>query len=269
MSAPWRWRHDQAAGLLGDRRAPLRCLRCKRGGAWRNPAAQCRQWCYHQTRSENSTQRRKSWLIYSCKAMALSITVSIAGRNQPGDLARRFRDGGLLINYLFLSGTTSVSIHSSGEAGGFNELPQLAEANNVLTTVTLKGSELFILGSPSGDSNAGDGVVALPPEPRPTLSHSSLTLIDASATTGGVKIYAGATNTSSDGAFVDGGSLSANVTITYTGLTIKGGSGNDIIENDAKNGIVTDGNAPIQSSWAEPVQSHPGTRCLRCCFRRA
>jgi hypothetical protein len=37
-------------------------------------------------------------------------------------------------------------------------------------------------------------------------------------------------------------SLNANVTITYTGLTIKGGSGNDGIENDAKNGIVTDGN---------------------------
>jgi hypothetical protein len=29
---------------------------------------------------------------------------------------------------------------------------------------------------------------------------------------------------------------------TYTELTIKGGSGNDAIENDAKNGIVTDGN---------------------------
>ena len=80
------------------------------------------------------------------------------------------------------------------------------------------------------------------PVPRIQLSHSSLKLIDASATTGGVDIYAGATNTSSDGAFVDGGSLNANVTITYTGLTIKGGSGSDIIENDAKNGIVTDGN---------------------------
>ena len=40
-----------------------------------------------------------------------------------------------------------------------------------------------------------------------------------------------------------GESLDANVTITYTGLEIKGGSGNfSIIENDAKNGIVTEGN---------------------------
>ena len=42
--------------------------------------------------------------------------------------------------------------------------------------------------------------------------------------------------------FVDGASLNPNITITYTGLKIKGGSGNDFIENDAKNGIVTDGN---------------------------
>ena len=42
--------------------------------------------------------------------------------------------------------------------------------------------------------------------------------------------------------FDDGASLNANVTITYTGLKIKGGLGNDFIENDAKNGIVTDGN---------------------------
>ena len=57
-----------------------------------------------------------------------------------------------------------------------------------------------------------------------------------------MNIFAGATNTSSDGDFDDGESLNANVTITYTGLTIKGGSGSDFIENDAKNGIVTDGN---------------------------
>jgi hypothetical protein len=54
--------------------------------------------------------------------------------------------GGLSLNYLVLEGTTSVSIRSGGAAGGFNELPQLAEGANVLTTVTLKGSEPFTLG---------------------------------------------------------------------------------------------------------------------------
>ena len=76
----------------------------------------------------------------------------------------------------------------------------------------------------------------------PTKIHSSLTLIDALATTGGVQIFAGATNTSGAGHFDNGASLNPNITITYTGLKIIGGSGNDFIENDAKNGIVHDGN---------------------------
>jgi hypothetical protein len=53
---------------------------------------------------------------------------------------------------------------------------------------------------------------------------------------------AGATNTSGGGDFRNGASLNTNITITYNGLTIKGGSGNDFIDNDAKNGIVHDGN---------------------------
>jgi len=52
----------------------------------------------------------------------------------------------------------------------------------------------------------------------------------ALATTGGVTIYAGATG------------IVGSFTTTYTGLKIEGGSGTDFIENDAKNGIVTDGN---------------------------
>ena len=94
------------------------------------------------------------------------------------------------------------------------------------------------------NSNSGDGVVTdiAATAASPTKIHSSLKLIDASATTGGVTILAGATNTSGAGNFDNGASLNANVTITYTGLTIKGGSGNDVIENDAKNGIVIDGN---------------------------
>jgi hypothetical protein len=101
----------------------------------------------------------------------------------------------------------------------------------------------FVLGKIKG-TNEGDGVVTdiAATATSPTKIASSLTLIDASATTGGVEILAGATNRSSAGHFENGASLNANITITYTGLTIKGGSGGDFIENDAKNGIVTDGN---------------------------
>ena len=147
-----------------------------------------------------------------------------------------------VLDFLVLSGTTSVSIASTGV--GFNSLHQLAEKTNDLTTVTISGSEPFGLGSISADSNAADGVVTdiAATAASPTKIHSSLTLIDASATTGGLAIFAGATNTSSAGVFENGGHLNVNVTITYTGLTIKGGAGNDSIEDDAKNGIVHDGN---------------------------
>jgi hypothetical protein len=114
-----------------------------------------------------------------------------------------------------------------------------------LTTVTLNGPAPLRLGAEViGQSNSDDGVVTdiAATASKATTIHSSLTLIDASATTGEVRIFAGATNTGSAGNFENGASLDPLVTITYTGLTIKGGSGTDVIENDAKNGIVTVGN---------------------------
>ena len=164
-----------------------------------------------------------------------------------GSLAITFNDtgtNGLTLDFLVLKGTTPVSIDSIGATGGFNVLLQLEETNNSLTQVTISGSEFFQLGSLPGQSNHVDGVVTdiAATATSPKTIHSSLTLIDASTTTGGLSIEAGATNTSGAGNFQNGGSLNANVTITYTGLTIKGGSGTDAIENDAKNGKVTDGN---------------------------
>jgi hypothetical protein len=158
-----------------------------------------------------------------------------------GSLAITFDDtgtSGLTLDFLVLSGTPSVSIASTGASPhtGFNRLNQLIETDHSLTTVTISGSEPFILGSSTGDSNTGDGVVTdilVMPKSSTTI-HSSLTLIDASAATGDLEISAGATNISS-------GRL--NFTITYTGLVIKGGSGSNFIENDAKNGLVRDGNA--------------------------
>ena len=145
--------------------------------------------------------------------------------------------------FLVLSGTTSVSIASTG--GNLpttsNGLLQPEEMTNNLTTVTISGSKHFFLGISTDHANSGDGVVTdiAASATSPTTIHSSLKLIDASATTGQLEIYAGATNTSGGGLFENGGSLNPNITITYTGLKIKGGSGNDLIENDAKNGIVT------------------------------
>jgi hypothetical protein len=178
-----------------------------------------------------------------------NVTYSAIGLRGDSSLALTLDDTGTLgfgVEFLGLSGTTSVGIGSVG-AGGSIDLHQLADFNNTLTTVTISGSEAFDLGSNTGHSNNDDGVVTdiAAKAASPTTVHSSLTLIDASATTGGVDIRAGATNTSSAGSFDDGASLNANVTVTYAGLTIKGGSGTDTIENDAKKGIVTEGNGSL------------------------
>jgi hypothetical protein len=152
------------------------------------------------------------------------------------------------IPYLVLSGTTSVSIGSTygGASTGesTNELGQLLETNNDLTTVTISGSQTFLFGRPAGHSNPGDGVVTdiNATAISPTTIASSLTLINAAATTGELAIFAGATNTGGTGDFENGASLNADITITYNGLKIEGGSGRDSIENDAKHGIVTEGN---------------------------
>jgi hypothetical protein len=174
--------------------------------------------------------------------------IDIPGFSSPGtgNLSITFDEtgtNGLTLDFLVLHGTTPVNIDSTGATGGDNFFSQLEETNNSLTKVTISGSEAFVFGG-GIPSNAGDSVVTdiAATATSPKTIHSSLTLIDASATTGELEIWAGATNTSSTGNFRNGGSLNANVTITYTGLTIKGGSGSDFIDNDAKNGIIIDGN---------------------------
>jgi hypothetical protein len=155
--------------------------------------------------------------------------------------------GYLTLESLISTSDTTISIASNNTAASSNNLLyQINETNNALITVTITGSSQFVLGnlSPSGAPNLSDGIVtdsAIAAASSATTTASSLTLIDASATTGGVDILAGASNVAG-GAYVKTGMLSADNMITYTGLTIKGGSGQDKIENDANNGVVTDGN---------------------------
>jgi hypothetical protein len=110
-------------------------------------------------------------------------------------LAITFDDTGtnfLALDFLVLSGTTSVSIDSTGTFGAksSNAFTQLAETNNDLATVTISGPVSIFLGTLFSNSNAGDGVVTdtAARATSPTTIHSSLKLIDASATTGEVDI---------------------------------------------------------------------------------
>jgi hypothetical protein len=61
------------------------------------------------------------------------------------------------LDFLVLSGTTTVRIASTGINTSINEIAQLAENDNVLTTVTISGSKFFELGQLNA-SNSGDGV---------------------------------------------------------------------------------------------------------------
>lgn len=64
---------------------------------------------------------------------------------------------------------------------------------------------------------------------------AALTTIDASATTGGANIWAGVSEGFTNGSTASGFSQ------IYDGLTIKGGSGSDMVRNSAKNGVTTGG----------------------------
>jgi hypothetical protein len=145
----------------------------------------------------------------------------------------------------FLVSTGDTEVNMMGSLSGFDPFPsqlgQLAETDNSLTTVTLSGTGISLgVGYPA---YAGDGVVTDidATATSPVTIHSSLTLVDASATTSEVDILVGATNTGGT-VFANGTILNSNVTITYDGLTVEGGSGSNYIENDANQGVITDGN---------------------------
>ena len=145
-------------------------------------------------------------------------------------------------------GDTTVSIASNSANGGglVNALGELVEVDNHLTSVTITGGEAFAIGGEG--ATITDGVQTdLGLESGPVLTAnvaSSLTSIVASSTTGGVDIAAGDTFVVSGpdaGLFLSGNATAAgDFGITYTGLTIDGGSGTDSIYNGATNGDIVD-----------------------------
>ena len=156
-----------------------------------------------------------------------------------------------------LTGTSdgSITINSTGTAGGsslpIDRVDTINQTDNVTTTVTVTGdaNAAVDVGVGSGFvAPTGFGATLYSSATVPTAglgtggvhtdfdagisgdTASSLTTIDGSGTTGGVVIVAGDTD------LVNGHNL------TYTGLTIKGGSGNgDFLYDGANSGVVTDG----------------------------
>ena len=143
----------------------------------------------------------------------------------------------LTLDNLTSTGDITVSIASNRAAGstaasGYNGIGTLAETDGHLTKVTVSGNDYFYLGY-SGGVSTGHATTST------ADITSALHTINASATTGGVSIYAG--NTSLDISGFD---------VSYKGLTLDGGSGaGDILYNGANSGVVTDGNGKADAVW--------------------
>jgi hypothetical protein len=121
------------------------------------------------------------------------------------------------ISSITSTGDTTVAFTSNGGTPGTTD--------NVLNTITASGGTYLYLGNWDAINTNTAATTAT------ADVASSLTTIDASATTGGVWIAAG-------GSQAIGGS---GFNTTYDGLTIKGGTGGDTIYNFADHGTIIGG----------------------------
>jgi hypothetical protein len=133
------------------------------------------------------------------------------------------------ISSITSTGDTAITIASNGGTPGttYNYIGALNETDNVLSTVTITGGTYFYLWNGTSttlETNTGATTATADVA-------SALQVIDASATTGGVDI--------SQGSSVAIGASGFNT--TYTGLTIKGGTGGDSIWNYADHGTIIAG----------------------------
>ncbi len=143
----------------------------------------------------------------------------------------------LMLTAFTSTGDATISIDSTGAAGsapfgGYNGIGTLAETDGQLTTVTVTGNNYTYVGN-SGGINTDTATTSTTP------ITSALAKIDASATTGGVTVYAG--NTTLDGSGLE---------VSYNGLMIDGGSGNrEVLYNGANGGVTLGGNGDSDTIW--------------------
>jgi len=141
------------------------------------------------------------------------------------------------------TGIESVSIASGGTLTLVadtitNTLATFQDTSNKTASITITGSNAFVLGAYTSATSYTDGVEQYTTAPTTAIADANtaagLTKIDASAATGAVTIVAG--ETQSD---VHAGDGTTN--LIFTGLTITGGSGADKLVNLAAAGIVNGG----------------------------
>lgn len=131
------------------------------------------------------------------------------------------------IEGLSLTSTGDSSLTINTPAGTGNHIAiALAETDNQLTVLKFTGGDnIYLVNSYVNNINDSAITDVGASIPLGTTVASSLTRIDASGTTGGVTIYAGATENG----------------VSYAGLEIYGGGGGDSIDNYANNGSIIEG----------------------------
>lgn len=128
---------------------------------------------------------------------------------------------GFVVDAFTSTGLETLNITSDGDETGVNEVTALVHNSNTLTKVVISGANDLVIGDVDTNATATAGVA--------TSTAAVLTSIDGSAATGDLDITAGASATV------------GNVTTTYNGLTIKTGSGDDVVANAALLGVVETG----------------------------
>jgi len=146
-------------------------------------------------------------------------------------------------------GTYTNTVNFANQNQILNELKMYTDNSNATSSIVITGAKEFTLGELAITRNTTTTVITAAPTQtadgitqNATLSASStapaladqtagLKSIDASATTGGVNIWAGVSDQLGSTSFYQ----------KYTGLTITGGSGSDFIRNSATSGVISGG----------------------------
>jgi len=150
------------------------------------------------------------------------------------------------------AGTNTNTINMINSNLILNQLVKFTDTTNVTSSIVITGSKEFTLGDIAATRDSTTQVVTAAGTMTADGVYQNKTLdglntatanvtgalktIDASASTGGVNIWAGVTDE-----LVAASTPVAAVTQKYDGLTISGGSGSDFIRNSAKLGVTTGG----------------------------
>jgi len=170
-------------------------------------------------------------------AITEKVTVSSGGLQTTGVETVNIASGGTYTNAVNFANQNQI----------LNSLKLFTDASNATSSIVVTGAKEFTLGDLVITRDTTTTVVTAAPTQtadgiyqNKTLDNSStvatasqtagLKTIDASATSGGVNIWAGVSD-ALEGSFVQ----------KYDGLTISGGSGSDFIRNSAKLGVTTGG----------------------------